>query len=136
MEKNPTIWRKIENKVIQSDEFIVKESQCYNVSALINHHQDFKNWLINNGCYIYKARTYDRLIIKSAFIFQKVSCDRVKQWCKKNGTIKTYNRLEREKEKEKKNKKKKKEEKAKEKRKKDIKSEKREKREEMKEKER
>ena len=31
------------NKVFQSDEFIVKESQCYNVSVLINHHQDLKN---------------------------------------------------------------------------------------------
>ena len=38
------IWRKIEkNKVVQTDEFIVKASQHYNISVLINHHQDFKN---------------------------------------------------------------------------------------------
>ena len=40
MEKYPTIWRKIENKVIQSDEFIVKKGRRYNISVLINHHQD------------------------------------------------------------------------------------------------
>ena len=42
MEKNPTVWRKID-KVIQSDEFIVKESRRSNVSVFINHHQEFKN---------------------------------------------------------------------------------------------
>ena len=35
------IWRKIE-KLIQSEEFIVKESQRYNLSVLINHHQDLE----------------------------------------------------------------------------------------------
>ena len=32
MEKN------LKNKVIQSKEFIVKESRCYNISVFINHH--------------------------------------------------------------------------------------------------
>ena len=31
---------KFKNKVIKSDEFIVKESRNYNVSLLINHHQN------------------------------------------------------------------------------------------------
>ena len=33
---------KIEKKVTQSEEFIVKENRRYNVSGLINHHQDFE----------------------------------------------------------------------------------------------
>ena len=37
------MWRKLKNKVIQSVEFIEKESKRYNVSVLINRHQDFKN---------------------------------------------------------------------------------------------
>ena len=43
MEKNPTIRRKID-RVLQSEEFIEKESWRYNASVLINHHQDFKKW--------------------------------------------------------------------------------------------
>ena len=43
MEKNPTVWRKIENDVVQSEEFIVKENHSYNVSVLINQEQVFKN---------------------------------------------------------------------------------------------
>ena len=43
MEKNLTVWGKIEKQGIESDEFIVKESWCYNISVLIIHHQDFKN---------------------------------------------------------------------------------------------
>ena len=39
MEKNLALWRKIE-KVIQSDKFIMRESQRSNVSVLTNHHQD------------------------------------------------------------------------------------------------
>ena len=38
MKKN---WR----KVIQSKEFNIKESGRYNVSVLINHHQDFEKML-------------------------------------------------------------------------------------------
>ena len=34
---------KLKNKVIQSDDFIVKESRRYNVSVLRNYHQNFKN---------------------------------------------------------------------------------------------
>ena len=41
MENNPTMWRKImKNKVIQSEEFNMKESRHYNVSVSINYHQD------------------------------------------------------------------------------------------------
>ena len=39
MEKNLT------NKVIQSEEFNVKENRCYNVLVLINHHQDLEKML-------------------------------------------------------------------------------------------
>ena len=43
MENNPTMWRKIlENKVIQSEEYNVKESRRYNISVSINHHQDLE----------------------------------------------------------------------------------------------
>ena len=35
IEKN---WK---NKIIQSDEFIMKENRRYNVSVLMNLHQDF-----------------------------------------------------------------------------------------------
>ena len=41
MEKDLTIWRKVE-KQIQSEEFNVKESPHYNILVLINHHQDLK----------------------------------------------------------------------------------------------
>ena len=37
-----TDGEKWKNKVIQREEFIVKESQRYNVSVLITHHQDFR----------------------------------------------------------------------------------------------
>ncbi len=37
------IRRKTEKNVIQSEEFNVKESHCYEVSVLINHHQGFRN---------------------------------------------------------------------------------------------
>ena len=36
---------KLKNQVIQSGEFNMKESQCYNVSVLINHHQDLEKML-------------------------------------------------------------------------------------------
>ena len=36
------IWKKLKDRVIQSDEFIVKESRRFNVFFLINHHQGFK----------------------------------------------------------------------------------------------
>ena len=35
-----------------------------------------------------KGRTYNHSINKLAFIFQKISCDCIKQQCKTNGTIK------------------------------------------------
>ena len=45
--KNPTIWRRIDKKkVIQSEEFIVKESQRYNVLVYINRKDDIKCRLI------------------------------------------------------------------------------------------
>ena len=44
--KRIRIWRKFE-KVIQSEEFNVKESLFYNVSVLINHHQDVVKILFN-----------------------------------------------------------------------------------------
>ena len=70
----------------KSTEFMAKDSRRYNVSFLINHHQDFKDgdikcWMNKEGCfikykhkgghYIYKERTYNCSIIKSTFIFQK-----------------------------------------------------------------
>ena len=45
MEKNPTMGRKIENQSNPSEEFNMKESQRYNVSVLMNHHQDFEKML-------------------------------------------------------------------------------------------
>ena len=45
MEKNPTIWRKIENKVIQSEESNMKESRYFNVSVLLNDHQVLEKML-------------------------------------------------------------------------------------------
>ena len=50
--------------------------------------------------YTEKRGTY-HLINKSAFIFQKLSRDYVRQWCKTNGTIMIYNWLKRERRKEK-----------------------------------
>ena len=47
LEKNPTMWRKIEKKLIQSEEFNMKESQRYNVSVLKNHYQDLGKMLSN-----------------------------------------------------------------------------------------
>ena len=35
---------KLKNKVIQKEEFHVKESQHNNVSVLMNHHQDLDGW--------------------------------------------------------------------------------------------
>ena len=32
---------KLKNKVIQREEFNVKESQCYNVLVVMKHHQDW-----------------------------------------------------------------------------------------------
>ena len=37
----------------QSDPFIAKGSQHYNVSVLINHHQDFRNY--DTECYQIKS---------------------------------------------------------------------------------
>ena len=36
---------RLKNKVIQREEFNVKESQCYNVSVLMNHHQDLERMI-------------------------------------------------------------------------------------------
>ena len=36
---------KLKNKVIQSEEFNMKESQCYNFLVLINHHLDLEKML-------------------------------------------------------------------------------------------
>ena len=46
-EKNPTVRRKIEKKAIQSEEFNVKESRRYNVSVLMNHHQDLEKMILS-----------------------------------------------------------------------------------------
>ena len=40
------IWEKLKNKVIQREEFNVKESQHYNISVLRNHHQDLERMII------------------------------------------------------------------------------------------
>ena len=41
LENNLRMWREIlKNKVIQGEEFDVKESRRFNVSVSINHHQD------------------------------------------------------------------------------------------------
>ena len=46
MENNLTMWRKIlKNKLIQSEEFNMKESRCYNVSVSINHRQGLEKML-------------------------------------------------------------------------------------------
>ena len=37
---NHLFREKFKDKVIQEEEFNVKESQCYNISVLMNHHQD------------------------------------------------------------------------------------------------
>ena len=36
------MWQKLKNKVIQSEEFDMKESWRYNISFLVNQHQDLK----------------------------------------------------------------------------------------------
>ena len=61
MEKNPTMWRKLKRKVIQSEEFNMKECRCYNVSVLINLHQNLEKMLPmfnekqnKGGNYIYR----------------------------------------------------------------------------------
>ena len=61
MEKNPTILRKTEKQVTQSEKFNVKESWRYNVLVLINHHLDIEKFviefrLINEVCLIYFKR--------------------------------------------------------------------------------
>ena len=38
---------KMKNKVIQTEEFDMKENQRYNVSVLINHHQNLEKMLSN-----------------------------------------------------------------------------------------
>ena len=43
--KSDNIEEKLENKVIQREEINVKESQCYNVSVLMNHHQDLESMI-------------------------------------------------------------------------------------------
>ena len=50
---------KLKNKVIQTEEFDMKDSRHYNVSVLINYHQDW--WMFNEiqnkgGDYIYRER--------------------------------------------------------------------------------
>ena len=76
---------KIFKKVIQSDEFIVKESRWYNVSVLINHHQDFKNW----WCFI-KTETLQRrlsftiiLLFGLLYILIRYICCKKSQLCDK-----------------------------------------------------
>ena len=44
--------KKMKNKVIQRDEFIVKECRRFYVSVLINYIQEFKN-VDTEYCYIY-----------------------------------------------------------------------------------
>ena len=38
--ESDSIEKKLKNKLIQREEFNVKGSQCYNVSVLMNHHQN------------------------------------------------------------------------------------------------
>ena len=38
--------REMKNKVIQKEEFNEKESQRYNVSVQMNHHQDWEGWYL------------------------------------------------------------------------------------------
>ena len=38
---------KLENKVTESEQFNMKESRRYNVSVLINHHQDLENMTLS-----------------------------------------------------------------------------------------
>ena len=76
------------NKVIQSNEFMVKESQWYNVPVLINHHQDIRNeytncWQINEVCSIKYKKTREEIIYRKkehsatqsllVFLFLKIS---------------------------------------------------------------
>ena len=65
---------KLKNKVIQSNEFIVKESQRYKVLILTNHHEDFEN------------RLY-QVLIDQQWIFNNIQQTRVSLWCndKSNG---------------------------------------------------
>ena len=53
---------------------------------------------MNVQCNTKQGRLYIQrnVINKSAFIFQKISCDCVRQLCKTNGTIETHNKLKRE----------------------------------------
>ena len=52
MEKIRLYGEKLKNKVIQREEFIVKENRRHNISVLINHHKDFD------------STTYDIIIFK------------------------------------------------------------------------
>ena len=45
MEKNSTMWRKIEKNVIQSEDFNMKEIRRYKVLVLIYYHQDSEKML-------------------------------------------------------------------------------------------
>ena len=38
---------KLKNKVIKSEEFNVKERQHYNISVLLNHHQDLEKMILS-----------------------------------------------------------------------------------------
>ena len=85
--------------------------KCYNVLVLIEHHQDLEKMILSvirwtmdvqwntktseEIIYTEKGGAY-HLINKSAFIFYKISCNCVRQWCKTNGIIKRYNRLKRD----------------------------------------
>ena len=53
------------NKVIQEEEFNVKESQCSNVSVLMNHHQDKEGWylmMLNNWWMFNKIQNKEEIL--------------------------------------------------------------------------
>ena len=39
---------KLKNEVIEREEFNIKESQCYNISVLMNHHQDIEGMILGD----------------------------------------------------------------------------------------
>ena len=46
--ESDNIKEKMKNKVIQGEEFNVKESQCYNILVLMNHHWDLDRKILSN----------------------------------------------------------------------------------------
>ena len=80
-------------------EFNIKESQRFNISILINHHQDLERLIWcdvrlpmdfnenkTRGNHIWRERG-NRLINNSAFIFQNLSRGSLRQWCRTNRII-------------------------------------------------